>query len=359
MSHRTLILVQTYPGQPSCADLARQAAAGTRPRKDYVELARRLDADVVDSSYMRERAAPVARIVARRLGLSAGQVAEAFIRRGSYDHICAWAERIGLPLAFLRKIARVDGDLVLISSWLSARRSSFLLRQLSVHTHLERIVSYGSLQIEIAATRLGVPRGKLQLALSPVDENFWRPRPSALADSICAVGASGRDYETLFTALSGLDVDLDVAVGSGDRQARDLEASLKRSDVMANTRIRNLAPAELRDLYARSRFVVVPLLDVEYDAGVTALTEAMAMGKALIVTRTRGQVDLIEDGVQGIYVPAGDARAMRSAIQFLFSHPEVADRMGRAGRALVETRHTLDAYIERLANVVRGESVAA
>jgi len=357
--HRTLILVTTYPGQPSCDELARQAEAGLRPRKDYVELARILGADVVDASYLRERATPLARIVAQRVGPAAGQVVEAFLRRGDYDHICAWAERIGLPLALTRKIARRGGDLVLISSWLSARRSSFMLRRLRVHTHLDRIVSYGSAQIDVATTRLGVPGGKLHLALSPVDERFWRPQPAPAGRRICAVGASGRDYRTLFSALGGSDLELDVAVGSGDRQARSLEDELGREVPRPNARIRNLSPTELRELYASSRFVVIPLADVEYDAGVTALTEAMAMGKAVIVTRTRGQVDLVADGVQGIYVPAGDARAMRGAIEHLVAHPEDADRMGRAGRALVERRHTLDAYTRRLAAIVRGDDLDA
>ena len=43
---RIAILPPAYPNMPRSADLARLAAAGERPRKDYVELARVLDADV-------------------------------------------------------------------------------------------------------------------------------------------------------------------------------------------------------------------------------------------------------------------------------------------------------------------------
>jgi len=35
-------------------------------------------------------------------------------------------------------------------------------------------------------------------------------------------------------------------------------------------------------------------------------------------------------------------------------HPDEAERMGRAGRALVEERHTLDGYVEQIATIVRG-----
>jgi glycosyltransferase involved in cell wall biosynthesis len=116
---------------------------------------------------------------------------------------------------------------------------------------------------------------------------------------------------------------------------------------------------ELRDLYARSRFVVVPILDVEFNAGLTAVSEAMAMGKALIVTRTRGQVDYIENGVHGLYVPPDDPTAMHAAITYLLNHPEEAERMGRAGRALIEEQHTLDGFVERVATLLReGEDYA-
>jgi len=113
---RTLLLVTSHPGQPSCAELAREAAAGERPRKDYVELARLIGADVVDEEYMIERATWLARSTARHASRPAGQALEAFLRGRHYDRICAWSDRIGLPLAFLHKLAHVNRDLVLISS---------------------------------------------------------------------------------------------------------------------------------------------------------------------------------------------------------------------------------------------------
>jgi glycosyltransferase involved in cell wall biosynthesis len=354
--HRALILVTTYPGQPSCAELQRQAAAGERPRKDYVEVARILGAEVVDDSYLTERSTTVARAVARVAGRPAGQVVEAFLRGGDYDLVFAWPERIGLPLALLHRIAHVDRDVVLVAAWSSRAGKAFMLRRLRVHRRLRAIVGCSSAQLEIAATRLGVPRDKLHLLLQPVDELFWRPAPQAPTRLICAVGSTARDYDTLFSAARGLDLDVRIAVGKGDVRDRALERRL-RGRLPFNTTMDHLSPAELRDLYASARFVVLPLEDVESDAGVTALTEAMAMGKAVIVTRTRGQIDVVEDGVHGMYVPPRDPSALRRAIEHLIAHPEEAERMGRAGRRLIEERHTLTAYAERLAAVVRGAPI--
>src|ERR1019366_5413789 len=86
---------------------------------------------------------------------------------------------------------------------------------------------------------------------------------------------------------------------------------------------------DLRELYARSRFVVVPLQRSDTDNGVTVILEAMAMGKPVICSRTRGQVDVINDGVTGLFVPVGDVKALRAAMLELWNDPDRASEMGR------------------------------
>ena len=103
-------------------------------------------------------------------------------------------------------------------------------------------------------------------------------------------------------------------------------------------------------------FVVMPLEDVDFDAGVTSITEAMAMGKAVIVTRNRGQVDVVRDNVDGLYVPPRDPRALREAIEHLLTNPDEARRMGAAGRQAVLDRHRLDDYTARVASIIRAAS---
>lgn len=360
---RSAILVTSHPGQLTCAEFARAAAADERPRKDYVELARRLEADVIDSHWMQDRAAPIARLISQRIGMPAGQVAEGFLRSHRYRHLVAWADRIGLPLALLFKLARSRRDLVLMSIWLSPAKKAAFLRNLSVHSHVAAIVSR-SVQAEIAASRLKVPWQKLRVEPRPVDDRFWRPIEAPLEPLVCAAGWEARDYPTLVRAMGGLDARLDLAVGSialpemaGESGAVDV--AIKRLlDVGAPVDVRagERRPRELRQLYARTRLVVVPLHDVDFDAGVTAVTEAMAMGKAVIASATRGLGDLFTDGQHGVFVPPGDVRALREAIAGLLDDPERAARLGRAGRALVQRRHRMDPCLDRLADIVRASS---
>lgn len=371
-------LVTSYPGQPGADELARQAAAGVRPRKAYVELARMLQADVIDSHYLKTRATLPARAVARRVGLPAGQVFEAFLHMRRYQTVCAWADRLGVPLAMLHKFALSQRDIVLVSDWLSRREKAFFVRYLKAHSALRAIVNSSSVQRDYAIKHLGVSPQKLHLMPLPVDQLFWSPADEETEDLICAVGIEARDYLTLFKAVDGLRVRVELALGTivfaiaaeqtgaaeadGDpatfgllkgsfsyRLYRSWSRHIRDEGLPPNVRLRQqLKPLELRRLYARSRFVVVPLHDVDSDCGMSTITEAMAMGKAVVVTRTRGQVDVVRDGEQGIYVPPGDVTALRSAIEYLLAHPDEAERMGRAGRALVEDQHTLDSHVGRL-----------
>jgi glycosyltransferase involved in cell wall biosynthesis len=109
---------------------------------------------------------------------------------------------------------------------------------------------------------------------------------------------------------------------------------------------------ELRELYANSRFVVIPLFETETDNGTTSILEAMAMGKAIICSQVEGQTDVIQDGVNGIFVPVGDAEALRKAIEYLWKHPDIAQHMGNEGRTFIEKHHSLDNFIWDVKNAV-------
>jgi glycosyltransferase involved in cell wall biosynthesis len=91
----------------------------------------------------------------------------------------------------------------------------------------------------------------------------------------------------------------------------------------------------------------------DYQTGISTILEMMAMGKCVIATRTRGQTDTIVDNVNGVYVPPGDAGALRAAIQRLLASPEDRVRLGRAARAYVEKEAGLDLFVDKIAQTVR------
>ena len=65
-----------------------------------------------------------------------------------------------------------------------------------------------------------------------------------------------------------------------------------------------------------------------------ALMEAMASGLPAIVGQIRGNTDLIDDGVEGLYMPLTPEGAAE-AIQKLYDDPELRSRLGEAAREKV------------------------
>ena len=75
------------------------------------------------------------------------------------------------------------------------------------------------------------------------------------------------------------------------------------------------------------------------------ILEAMASGLPVVATRVGGNVELIEDGVTGRLVPSADSTALGQALIDVLTDPESASRMGKAARAHVEARFSLDRMV--------------
>ena len=91
---------------------------------------------------------------------------------------------------------------------------------------------------------------------------------------------------------------------------------------------------DVREVWRRAAIAVLP---TSYGEGVPlALLEAAACERAIVATDTPGCRDVVRNGETGLLVPRNDAAALMEAIAMLAADPARRQRMGRAGRALVE-----------------------
>lgn len=67
-----------------------------------------------------------------------------------------------------------------------------------------------------------------------------------------------------------------------------------------------------------------------------SVIEAMAQGKPAIITNIPGNVELIDDGVQGYVTPVKDPKAMANAIEKMYDNPEATKKMGIAAKHRIE-----------------------
>lgn len=270
---------------------------------------------------------------------------EVHSRSGEYDAIVTWGERLSLALMALQRSSPRPKPHIPMMYWFSKPNVRIPMRAFGAS--VGGIVTWSSVQRAYAIEHLGVPPQKLQMVKHFVDQLFWSPR-DAEVDMICSAGKEMRDYPTLLAALDGTSLRCHIATDRVLVAGSGLRHRVFRADALSPTSDRvtigKVQPTELRDLYARSRFVVVPVRPSDTDNGISVILEAMAMGKPVICSRTRGQVDVIQDGVTGIFVPPEDPIALREAMLALWNDAARAEAMGRRARAYVEEHHALDKF---------------
>lgn len=333
---------------------------GEAPMMDYHALARRIrqdgEADMLDYAAVDASVDPVVSLFRRMLGRDTALAVLGFRRLRGYDVVFTNGENVGIPLALLLKSVRRRPGHVTIGHRLSTGKKRLFFSLLKVHDQIDRILLYATRQKEYAQSTLGLPAKKLRLIAFQADQRFFHPTVAQeITGQICAAGLEWRDYPTLIEAVGGRP-DVSVKLAAASPWSKHVDETEGRT-LPANVDARRYDYAALRDLYARSQVVIVPLYETDFQAGITTILEAMAMGKPVVATRTTGQTDSIIDGVNGVLVPVGDAAALREAIDRLLCDANLRETLGRAARAWVEDHATLDLWVEKVVDALRETAV--
>lgn len=349
---KTLTLVSLGQGRPELTTMLKMEQDDQYPRASLYGT--ELNSELLDERFL-ERVPPFRKAIYRHLRPQLTQIIEAFVIKGRYDLVVSWAENLGLPFALLLKLTCSRVPHIAIWSWISKKKKARVLQ--FVQSHVDRICLMSSRQRDFAVKELGIPEKRIAFLRWPVDTKFWRPM-DVPTDMICSVGREMRDFPTLIRAMEGLDIRCHIATGAF-RGVMDstVKAIYDMGKLPDNVTVGKLNLMELRTMYARSKFVVIPLLPTDTDNGTTSIIEAMAMGKAVICSQAEGQVDVIRHGENGLFVPLQDPKALREAILYLWNSPSVAEAMGREGRKLMERDFALDSFVGKV-KVVAEELVA-
>lgn len=336
-------------------DLAAQIARGSRPRADYLELAQALGADLLDYAKARDTAGRWSNVLERLGGPNLVLAYACWKLRGKYRTLLTDGEQVGIPLAALLKLSRGSRPKhVMITHLISVPKKSLLLDWLGLHRQIDRFIVYCSWQRDYIRGRWPVAPEQVCQIPFMVDERFFHPGSveprRGLRPLICAVGLERRDYTTMLEAVA--DIDADVIIAAASPWSKQKDGTTGR--VPANVTFKKFSQFDLRQLYADCDLVVIPLQNVDFQAGITAILEGMAMGKTVICTKAPGQTDTIRDGETGCYVPVGDAKALRAAILHLLGERDERARLGTLARQSVERDFSLDLYASRVSELVRG-----
>jgi len=121
------------------------------------------------------------------------------------------------------------------------------------------------------------------------------------------------------------------------------------TDVRERVRVKPfIKREEIVELYAGHDVFVFPSL---VEGMPLTLLEAMATGMPVVTTNICGMADVVEDGVNGLLVPAADAKKLAGRIERLCQSVELRRRLGLAGQETMR-RYTWERVVGQLEKVL-------
>lgn len=323
------------------------------PRVDYIELQRLLGAETLDYSlYGGNFRGQFLRYLETQLRSDIFLATISWSRFKKYQQVFAWSERAGIPLAAYRRYSKSNSRFVtLFACW--SKRQEFAITKLHLFPSMDHIiVQCSSMRDQLVS--LGAPAEKVHIIHHGIDQNFFSPLKDMdqQSNQIMSIGEPrSRDYPSLFRAVEDLPVHVKLPA-YGHWYAREKERSLATCIPPNVSLLKHMSHIELRDLYAQSQFVVLPIRDLVYSAGATATLEAGSMARAVIAFHSKGISDYIIDGETGILIEPGNIAELRNAIQFLIANPAESRRMGQNARDRIKGQLSFERYVNELGEVL-------
>ncbi|MCG8524830.1 MAG: glycosyltransferase [Opitutales bacterium] len=269
--------------------------------------------------------------------------------------ICCFTniDSIALPLSFLKLLGIHHFHLIHVSQGLTnvfegsrARRihaSGVGLMKLLL-SPIEDLVVLGEGAASSIQQYLGVRSRCVQYG---VDTRYWSREDGTSKISepyLLSVGSdANRDYDTLLSAVFPIKTKI----------LTQLNLSSPRDQF---ERVECNNSLELRALYQCSSLIIVTLKNVSQPSGQSTALQAMAMGKCVILTDTKGLWDRknLVHGENIWLIEKESVEVLEEAVDYLLKHSEVRERIGRAAKHTVEqfftSEHMGQVLLERMAN---------
>lgn len=245
-------------------------------------------------------------------------------------------------------------EIVYLGFILTARRNHLVnrMRELyfkAIFLFVDKIISHSKFELDRFTELFN--NGRTKVTFIPYGLHIGgRDQPIA-ADAatrpayILAAGRSGRDYATLFAAVTGLSIELHVVC--------DNQQALAGLAIPANvTVLTSCYDGAYVDQLKHAEIVVIPLGVDDISAGQMVLIQAMAFAKPTIITRTVTVEDYVADEEQSLLVPTGDVVALREAVVRLLADEALSAKLSANALASFENRFCMRAFVRNLVAVV-------
>jgi glycosyltransferase involved in cell wall biosynthesis len=260
-------------------------------------------------------------------------------RMKKYDLLIFFHSQIGLIPALFKSIFKIKTPLVLIDVEGLGRKNKWYVKPL-----IKKALSAVNLLFYFAQAQKTdyekfypeiVNRSKfIHFGL---DVDRFKPQNGTPKNYIISFGYGGletRDWPTLFEAFDKLNKKIElVIIGKKDFSKKEL----KGLSLPKGVRTIPFSPFETFLQYiASSLFVILPLPYRAHAHGQMSLLESMALGKAVIVAKTPGITDYVEDSETALFYELANPIDLKEKIEFLLNNPNEIKRLGINARKSVD-----------------------
>jgi glycosyltransferase involved in cell wall biosynthesis len=252
----------------------------------------------------------------------------------TYPATVAWflSRLLGLPFSFTSRAHDIFIEDHMMARKLESASLAIAITEYNVRFMARWMSAPGAIPVHVIHSSLNLPE------LSFV-------RGGRLPGKLLSVGrlVPMKGFDILLSALAqlrarGVDFSCTV-IGEGPERARleGLRAALGLDGVVEFPGA--MPQDEVVRHMTESTLMVLPCVvapNGQSDGIPNVLMESMATGLPVVSTRISGIPELVEDGVSGRLVAAGDPAALADAVQALFNDPHQCESFAEAGRRKVE-----------------------
>ena len=283
-------------------------------------------------------------------------------RANGADVVFSTVDTVGIPALLLRRAGRLRPPLVYVAIGLPerlARLRSARMRRLyaSALASCEAVIAYSEHEAEVLrgwVERHGA-QARVEFVPFGVDVESFRPGAEEPGDGVVSVGADPHRDFTLLVGVARRMPETSFRIVTTPDHARALPRLPRNVAVETD-----LPFEEMRARLARGRVVALPVRENSYSGATTVLLQALALGKPVVVTRTRAIATGygLADGENCRLVAPGDEDAFERALHDLLEDEERARALGAAARATVERGLSRERWVDRVEELLLAAAAA-
>ncbi|HEV2178544.1 MAG TPA: glycosyltransferase family 4 protein [Terriglobia bacterium] len=205
------------------------------------------------------------------------------------------------------------------------------------------VVVFSRVQIRLYSQAFGIPESRF--VCIPYYSTLWNAQyETSLGDYIFAGGDYTRDYRSLIEAVAPLPYRLVIAAF--------YRSYFEGIQIPPNVEILTTTHEGFLKLTAGAGVVVVPLRGgLLHPGGEQTYLNAMALGKAVVITDDVSAGQYIENGVSGVVLRPGDVQGLRREISAFMENRSLAQAVGDAAK-VAAGRFSPDQFFAQLLAVI-------